>query len=153
MIFTSARELAASIQASLPLTDAMPSLLAPGPVSHAHMADKVLTAEVHPAFKAGLLIYLDELELSHEISQNLETPLGAWWHAIMHRREGDYWNSQYWLDRACGHPFFENCPINPRELVSLCDKDLRRNQIELVEMQRTEWQSLMHWMLEHEDRL
>jgi hypothetical protein len=153
MIFTSARELVSSIQASLPLMEAMPSLLAPGPVSHAHMADKVLTAEVHPAFKAGLLIYLDELDLSHEFSQNLETPLGAWWHAIMHRREGDYWNSQYWLDRACGQAHFDNCPVNPRELVSLCDKDLRRNQPELIEMQRVEWQSLMDWMLDHDDRL
>ncbi len=153
MIHTSARELTASIQASLPLIDAMPSLRAPGPVSHAHMAEKVSSAEVNPLFKAALFIYLDELDLSHEISQNIDTPLAHWWHAIMHRREGDYWNSGYWLDRACGHPFFENSPVNSRELVSLCDQDLHRNQPELVDMQRAEWQALVNWMLNHEDHL
>lgn len=153
MIHTSARELVASIQASVPLIEAMQSLLDPGAGSHAQLAEKVMLAEVHPAFKAGLLLYLDELELSHGISQAIDTPLGSWWHAIMHRREGDYWNSHYWLDRACGHPFFVDSPVNPRELVDECDQDLRRNQPELIKKQRDEWQALIDWMLEHEDRL
>jgi hypothetical protein len=28
----------------------------------------------------------------------------AFWHAIMHRREGDFSNSKYWYARAAGHP-------------------------------------------------
>lgn len=153
MIHASARELVASIQASLPLIEAMPTLRDPGPGSQPHLTAKVMEAEVHPAFKAGLLLYLDELDMSHTISQGIATPLGSWWHAIMHRREGDFWNSHYWLDRACSHPFFEDSPVNPRELVDDCDKDLGRDQPGLVKRQRQEWQALMDWMLQHEDRL
>jgi hypothetical protein len=28
----------------------------------------------------------------------------AFWHAIMHRREGDFSNSKYWYAKAAGHP-------------------------------------------------
>jgi hypothetical protein len=153
MNHSSARELVASIQASVPLIEAMQTLLDPGAGAHPHLAEKVSLAEVHPAFKAGLLLYLDELELSHAISQSIDTPLGAWWHAIMHRREGDYWNSHYWLDRACSHSFFIDSPVNPREMVDECDKDLRRDQPDLIRKQRQEWQALIDWMLEHEERL
>jgi len=153
MIHISARELVTSIQASLPLIESMPTLRDPGPGRHPHLVQKVIEAEVHPAFKAGLLLYLDEMDMSHSISQGISSSLGSWWHAMMHRREGDFWNSHYWLDRACGHPFFEDCPVNPRELVDECDKDMGRDQPSLVQRQRDEWQALMGLMLAHEDWL
>jgi hypothetical protein len=28
----------------------------------------------------------------------------SFWHAIMHRREGDFWNSKYWYARCRNHP-------------------------------------------------
>jgi hypothetical protein len=41
--------------------------------------------------------YLDE---SHKISQEIETSAGSAWHGIMHRREGDFWNANYWFARV-----------------------------------------------------
>lgn len=37
---------------------------------------------------------------AHDISQNLETPDGAWLHAYLHRKQGDIWNADYWYRRA-----------------------------------------------------
>jgi hypothetical protein len=54
--------------------------------------------------EAGLWLQAGQLERSHEISQSLHDPDGSYWHAIMHRYEGDYWNSKYWLNKAGKHP-------------------------------------------------
>jgi hypothetical protein len=48
--------------------------------------------------------YLDE---SHKISQEIETPMGSFWHGIMHRREGDFSNAKYWFRRVGQHPVLE----------------------------------------------
>jgi hypothetical protein len=48
----------------------------------------------------------DFLDESHTISQSIETPSGSFWHAIMHRREGDFSNAKYWLRRVGQHPIF-----------------------------------------------
>ena len=56
------------------------------------------------AMLAGLWLWHDALEESHTLSQKLDTRDGAYWHAIMHRREGDFSNSKYWLARCRSHP-------------------------------------------------
>ena len=53
---------------------------------------------------AGLWLYFDWLDESHRISQSLDSATGSFWHAIMHRREGDFSNSKYWYARCAGHP-------------------------------------------------
>ena len=55
------------------------------------------------AMLAGLWLWHDALDRSHRISQNLPDAIGSFWHAIMHRREGDFPNSKYWFAR-CGNP-------------------------------------------------
>jgi hypothetical protein len=52
---------------------------------------------------AGVWLVHDFLDESHRVSQNIETPTGAFWHAVMHRREGDYSNSKYWFRRVGAH--------------------------------------------------
>lgn len=47
-----------------------------------------------------VLLWFDHLDASHAISQAIDDPEGSYAHGMMHRREGDYWNSQYWMRRA-----------------------------------------------------
>src|SRR4051812_26277454 len=58
------------------------------------------------AAMAGLWLYHDVLAESHSISQELHSPTGSFWHAIMHRREGDFSNAKYWYARCRHHPAY-----------------------------------------------
>ncbi len=40
---------------------------------------------------------------AHGIAQDIETPLGAWIHALLHLIEGDLGNARYWFGEA-GRP-------------------------------------------------
>lgn len=55
---------------------------------------------------SGLLLYFDCWDDSHKVAQNLQTVEGSYWHAIVHRREPDDWNSNYWFQRVPQHPVF-----------------------------------------------
>ena len=59
--------------------------------------------EVRPLV-AGLWLWIDGLDESHTISQALPSATGSFWHAIMHRREGDFSNAKYWFARCRHHP-------------------------------------------------
>ncbi|MCZ2341584.1 MAG: hypothetical protein LC104_07275 [Bacteroidales bacterium] len=79
------------------LRDLTPEMLFTKPVAHPEAATACL---------AGLWLYFDYLEESHSLSQSLSTPEGSFWHAIMHRREPDAWNSKYWFRLVGDHPVF-----------------------------------------------
>lgn len=66
----------------------------------------VTDEEMGQACLAGVWLYHDFLDESHQISQAIPTPEGSYWHAIIHRREGDFWNSKYWFRRVGEHPVF-----------------------------------------------
>jgi len=55
---------------------------------------------------AGIWLLYDHLEECHRIAQELDTKDAAYWHAIMHRREGDFSNSKYWWRRVGNHATF-----------------------------------------------
>ncbi len=57
-----------------------------------------------PESLAGLWLLAGELDRSHTLSQSITSPEGSFWHGIMHRREGDFWNAKYWFQRTTGHP-------------------------------------------------
>ena len=59
------------------------------------------------AMLAGLWLWHDWLDSSHTISQSLTNSTGSFWHAIMHRREGDFSNAKYWYARCSGHPVIQ----------------------------------------------
>jgi hypothetical protein len=51
---------------------------------------------------AGLWVLADDLHRAHGICQEIPTATGSAWHAVVHRRERDFWNSNYWWRRAGG---------------------------------------------------
>jgi len=60
------------------------------------------------AMLAGLWLWHDWLDPSHVISQDLKGETGSFWHAIMHRREGDFSNAKYWYARCRNHPVLQS---------------------------------------------
>jgi hypothetical protein len=136
------------IKEALPLTLAMPVLTRPKPGRHPLLAKRISLSKAPDEVRAGLFLYIDELDLSHRLSQDLDSPTGSYWHAIMHRREGDFSNSKYWLNRAGRHPFLATMPgFDPQRLVDECEKDLGENRFDLVKRQREEWSALMSAVL------
>jgi len=55
---------------------------------------------------AALWLHHDCLDESHGLSQEIDTPEGSYWHALMHRREPDFSNAKYWFRRVGRHPIF-----------------------------------------------
>lgn len=58
--------------------------------------------------RSGLWLLAGELERCHEICQAIHSPEGSYWHAIMHRTEGDFENAKYWLRRVGKHAVHES---------------------------------------------
>ncbi len=42
---------------------------------------------------------------AHRIVQDLADPSACWIHAILHKIEGDAWNSRYWYARSGGRSY------------------------------------------------
>ena len=84
---------------------ATPRLAPLGPGSpDPSLSPKLQATDLPPLCRAGLWLYFDFLDESHRLSQDIETPDGSFWHAIMHRREPDAENSKYWWRRVGKHP-------------------------------------------------
>jgi hypothetical protein len=88
----------------------------------------------------------------------LHTADGSFWHAIMHRREPDAWNSKYWWRRVGNHPVLgrlrEEAPTlgfaytTPEAFVDFCEKvrGTGSKDEELARrVQLLEWQLLFAW--------
>ncbi|MCI0335607.1 MAG: hypothetical protein L0228_20555 [Planctomycetes bacterium] len=68
---------------------------------------KIVDRDMAGCCISGVWLLHDFLDESHAISQSIETPSGSFWHAIMHRREGDFSNAKYWLRRVGRHPVLD----------------------------------------------
>jgi hypothetical protein len=137
---------------ALPLDQAMERLRGSVPV-HTDLVERVLA---DPAMSgrsdlaAGLWLYVDDLDRSHTISQSIEDATGSFWHGIMHRREGDYSNSHYWMRRAAGHPLLVGSSENdPDALIDDVQRGFasppKGRLVDLIERQQKEWQDLFEW--------
>src|SRR3954470_2488437 len=80
------------------------------------------------ALLSALWLHFDWLDESHRISQSIDIPTGSFWHAIMHRREGDFSNSKYWYARCANHPALPLIAAQASRLVNSmpADKSLLR---------------------------
>jgi len=107
---------------------------------------------------SGLWLLHDFLDESHTISQDVSTTSGSYWHAVMHRREPDAFNSKYWWRQVGSHPVIElvqaEAPhigykfTTPFDFVDFCehargsgsaDEELAKR------VQLLEWQLLFDW--------
>ena len=68
----------------------------------------ITSAQSDPQPPAGLTEELqalwhakaDNWEDSHNIAQEIHTPMGSWLHALLHLIEGDVGNAGYWFRKA-----------------------------------------------------
>ena len=95
------REISAELRARQPL----PPLCPAAPWSR-DLSRRIAAADLPPPAVSALLLWNDDLDGSHTLSQALPDAFGSWLHGTMHRREGDFPNSKYWFRRVGTHPGF-----------------------------------------------
>lgn len=111
-----------SIRALLPATP--PALVCPATSDETDaitvatlLADqRVVDDAAARACVAGILLARDRFHDSHAISQDLATPEGSYWHGILHRREPDAGNANYWMRQVGNHPVHGPLAAAVREL-------------------------------------
>lgn len=131
----------------------------------------IRNAQDASAMLGGLWLLHDGLKECHEIVQDLIGPTGSFWHAIMHRREGDFSNAKYWYARCADHRAFRLISAmandvvgrgttdksvlhivageyNPDALVDLveeiCDQPNDPRFESAIRLQQMEWEALFH---------
>jgi hypothetical protein len=129
---------------------AIKSLTVESAFAHTNVADDDMAA----CCISGVLLLHDFLDESHTISQSIETPSGSYWHAIMHRREGDFFNSKYWYRRVGRHPVIEQVSeqlgdsYDPFAFVDRCEAAIGGKSKEreaCLEIQQLEWELLFDY--------
>jgi len=78
----------------------------------------VVNAGMFPLLRGGLLYACDAIDESHGIVQKVDGDESAYWHGMLHRREGDFDNARYWFRRAGTLPVFNDlhhaaCSVSP----------------------------------------
>ncbi|PYV45480.1 MAG: hypothetical protein DMG06_02240 [Acidobacteria bacterium] len=70
--------------------------------------------------------FLDE---AHQLAQKDRTAEGSYWHALMHRSEGDFSNSMYWYQKVGKHAIFPalRAEVEKMEGASGSFEKVRRN--------------------------
>lgn len=120
--------------------------ISPEELFHSPITNQKLARCCH----SGLWLLNGFLHESHEISQTIKAPEGSYWHAIMHRAEGDFWNSKYWYRQVREHAVLDQLRpygVTGEGLVDLCEQsthaaNTRERTTELV---KTEWSLLFEF--------
>lgn len=130
--------------------------------------------------EAATLLYHDHHDDAHDLVQDLACQEGVLIHAILHRREPDYWNAKYWFRRISDHPIYR-CLTNrlqalpasaaaqtwlpklsladtfdPIAMVDACEEvsgqgENARDTIFLREVQQLEFECLVEFLLGHKE--
>ncbi|EXI66867.1 MAG TPA: hypothetical protein PK440_19000 [Candidatus Accumulibacter phosphatis] len=72
------------------------------------------------AVKAALA---GDWQQAHAIVQELDDPLASWIHAILHKIEGDAWNSRYWYERSAGRRYEDYADSGSELLAALAETE------------------------------
>lgn len=139
------------------------------------MPRRIFDRDMARACHAGLWLIHNFLDESHHISQDLKNPTGSYWHAIMHRREGDFSNAKYWFREAGEHPVLQELggdvteivgaaptersslldaagSLDPFALVDWCSAATRGDDAQqqaLCRLTRREWERLFDYCYRH----
>jgi len=125
--------------------------------------------------RAGALWLHGFLDESHQIVQKNSSSEGSYWHALVHRSEGDFDNSMYWFGKVGRHPIYQplrqevgklegsssgspaallNDPQwNPQRLVDLCQAAYEGKRVDLGFLQQgaaAEYHLLMGFVLDQQ---
>ena len=129
-----------NLLATLTQRDPFP-LLVPESVWDNSLTAKIDKLTAAPLIKAGLHLLNDDIHNCHIIAQEHENSDSNYWHAILLRREPDYWNSKYWYRRVDNHPVIqqmknEEVGWDPFNFVDQCEKfyTAQTRKIQLQEM-------------------
>lgn len=68
--------------------------------------------------QAVSLALANDWDGSHQIAQDYSDPMANWIHAVLHKIEGDAWNSRYWYSRTHGKRY-EDFDETHAELLSI----------------------------------
>ena len=101
-------EIVAKLTARQPLPPLTPTQPFDGALSHL-----IRNANLPALVTCGLLIWNDDIPAAHPIAQEIEDASGSYWHAIVHRREGDFANAKYWFRRTGPHPVLAELAAAP----------------------------------------
>ena len=111
---------------------------------------------------AGLYLYFSCWDEAHTVAQDLQTPEGSYWHAVVHRQEPDAGNSRYWFRQVGAHPVFPTLCTraaeigvefgnrwDPLKFIDYCEEARKHpgspEERKALEVQRAEWQLLFDW--------
>ena len=136
--------------------------LAGGTCSSTEARHLLAASRLPPALRAGLYVYFSCRDEAHAVAQDLHTPEGSYWHAVVHRQEPDAGNSAYWFGQVGKHPIFPELRARAVEIgvasgsswdslgfVDYCEAARTRpgspEERKALEVQRAEWQLLFDW--------
>lgn len=156
--------------AALSPQEAMRPLMGASPTEPAALVavgKAVLAPELHgrPDLAAGLWLYVGDFIHARQAVETDPSPAGAFWSAILHRREGAYEKALYWYGRASHHPAMEAVSLSggqagagtevagfdPVEFVGRVRRHVQdvHPPADLLALQHHEWAVLFRWCAEN----
>jgi hypothetical protein len=93
------------------------------------LPDSTFSSRANESIRAVILLWHDHLEEAHAIAQSIEDRDGSFIHAIMHRREPDYGNANYWFRHTGAHPCFPEIARRANALLETEGEKVLREQI------------------------
>jgi len=124
--------------------------LRPSKVYDAALTRRIDALDALDQVKAGLHLLNDDLDRAHELAQAHEgDKTFDLWHAIVHRREGDFDNAKYWLGQVGRHPVLTRVhnggPAAAVRFVERCRGAGAADRAELEAIQRREMLGLVEY--------